>query len=379
MTLIGPIEAESQTAAGLVLRVTPWREFATTEARAEWDGLTRRAASPNPFFEPWFLLPALEHFDPRGRVSIARVHHGSELVALMPLARTLDYGNYPLPHWTTWLHANAFCGEPLLAPGAETSFACALLEWLDNHAGVRMFAHFCQLPEDGAFAAALLAANAVRPHGIVRREERALLSSKLSPEMYLADAMTTKKRKELRRQRKRLGEEGALAFHREEGEAGLESWIADFLALEAAGWKGANGSAIAGDRRTAALFRAALQGGAERGKLERLSLTLDSKPIAMLANFLTPPGAFSFKTAFDERFARFSPGVLLQLENLALLDRCDIAWCDSCAAADHPMIERIWREHRTMLGISVAIGGPLRRKLYAPMLAREMRSQKNAP
>ena len=32
---------------------------------------------------------------------------------------------------------------------------------------------------------------------------------------------------------------------------------------------------------------------------------------------ISPPGAFSFKTAFDERYARFSPGVLLQLARKA--------------------------------------------------------------
>ena len=95
----------------------------------------------------------------------------------------------------------------------------------------------------------------------------------------------------------------------------------------------------------------------------------------MLANFLAPPGAFSFKTAFDERYARFSPGVLLQRENLDLLARGEIQWCDSCAAADHPMIERIWREKRAMVRINVAIGGSLRRKLFRQVLRAELRKQ----
>ena len=47
-------------------------------------------------------------------------------------------------------------------------------------------------------------------------------------------------------------------------------------------------------------------------------LDLDGKPLAMLVNFLTAPGSFSFKTAFDEAFSRYSPGVLIQLDNLAI-------------------------------------------------------------
>ena len=94
----------------------------------------------------------------------------------------------------------------------------------------------------------------------------------------------------------------------------------------------------------------------------------------MLANFLTAPGSFSFKTAYDEEYARYSPGVLLQRENLEILSRSDIAWCDSCAAPDHPMIERIWREKRSVVRVSVALGGILRRQAARAFLTVETRS-----
>jgi hypothetical protein len=132
---------------------------------------------------------------------------------------------------------------------------------------------------------------------------------------------------------------------------------------------------MANDRETTALLIQALEGAAERGRLERLTLSLDGSPIAMLANFLCPPGSFSFKTAFDERYARFSPGVLLQRENLALLDRADIDWCDSCASADHPMIDHVWRERRSIGRYSIGIGGPLRRTAFRALSWAETRNQ----
>ena len=103
-----------------------------------------------------------------------------------------------------------------------------------------------------------------------------------------------------------------------------------------------------------------MTGAADAGKLDMRALDLGGRPLAMLVNFLCPPGGFSFKTAFDEDYARFSPGVLLQRENLALLDRSGIDWTDSCAAADHPMIERIWRDllfltHATTTGAITSI------------------------
>jgi hypothetical protein len=92
----------------------------------------------------------------------------------------------------------------------------------------------------------------------------------------------------------------------------------------------------------------------------------------MLASLLAPPGAFSYKTAFDERFSRFSPGVLLQLENLAMLERAGIAWTDSCAAPDHPMIDSLWRERRALGRFSIAIGGTARRALFGRLVSFEL-------
>ena len=91
----------------------------------------------------------------------------------------------------------------------------------------------------------------------------------------------------------------------------------------------------------------------------------------MLSTFLTPPGAFGFKTAFDEEYARFSPGFLLEREFLGALDRFGIRWCDSCAAEDHSVMNQIWYERRRVGRVSIAIGGPLRRTAFKQLLRKE--------
>ncbi len=198
-----------------------------------------------------------------------------------------------------------------------------------------------------------------------------MLASELAPADYFEAALGAKKRKELRRQRRRLEEEGRFEVCRSTGSEGLETWIDEFLALERSGWKGAEGSALASCPGTEALFRHAIDGAAARGKLERLGLRIDGEPVAMLASFLTPPGAFSYKTAFDERYSRYSPGVLLQRENLAMLERAGIEWTDSCAAADHPMIDHLWTERRAIGRVNIALGGPKRRTLFRALARRE--------
>ena len=359
-----------------------WRNWSDAETLGRWDMLAAAATEPNPFFESWYLLPALRRFDPTGAVEILRVEHGGELCGLVPLERRWRYARWPLPHLASWMHPNCFLGAPLVARGHETRFWSALLDWADAHAGPALFAHLSHLPLEGELAEALriVAERDGRRTEVVHREERALLCSALSPEAYFEQALPGKKRKELRRQYARLAEQGRLAVVRDADSRGLAVWIDHFLALEAEGWKGragsalgsTEGSALGSTEATELMAREVLSEAGRRGRLERLSLELDGRPIAMLATFLAGTGAFSWKTAFDERYARFSPGVLLQRENLALLERPGLEWCDSCAAPDHPMIDSLWRERRAIGRISVAIGGPARRAAFDRLVGLEL-------
>ena len=354
--------------------VLPWAEL---DDRDGWDTLAGAATEPNPFAERWCLEAGLRALDRRSEVRIASLTADGVLAGILPLIRRLHYERYPFPNLGNWLHSNAFCGAPLVAAGHEHAFWRGLLDWADAHAGVALFLHLEGLPADGPLYAALrdVCTASHRLAAVVHRYDRALLASQLSPQAYFDASMSGKKRKELRRQHNRLAEEGALALERSEDADGLAEWTDAFLALERAGWKGKEGSALACEPTKARFFADALAGAAAAGRLERLTLKLDGAPIAMLANFVTPPGVYSFKTAYDERYARFSPGVLLQRENLDLLEREDIAWADSCAAADHPMIERIWREKRTIARVSIAIGGPLRRAAAGTLIRAETRGK----
>lgn len=367
----GTSQPEPGRARASAFACVPWSALQHDVAR--WDALAAVASEPNPFFESWYLLPSLRALDPQGKVEMVRFEAEGQLAGLMPVARPSRYYRWPIPNLSSWLHDNAFLGAPLVARGHEHAFWEALLKWADRQPGLALFLHLAHLPLNCALADALreVTDRGGRPAGLVHLEERALLSSSLTPDSYLQGALSGKKRKELRRQFTRLSELGEVAIDRRTDATGIEDWAQAFLALEAAGWKGRAGSALACAAGTASLFREALAGAAAHGRLERLSLSLDGRPIAMLGTFLTPPGAFSFKTAFDENFARFSPGVLLQRENLAMLERGDIAWTDSCAAADHPMIDHIWRERRAIGRVSIAIGGSLRRALFRRLLALE--------
>ncbi|MEA3040693.1 MAG: hypothetical protein QOC65_182 [Sphingomonadales bacterium] len=333
---------------------------------AEWQALAGNASEPNCFQEPWFLRAGLEHLATDGDVRLIEVRDG-ELIGLIPLCVRSSLGRIPAPNVQNWRHHNDFLGTPLIRAGREADFWTMLLAHLDNAPWARGFLHFNGLVEGGPVHAGLAAAAAKRgrPAAVVQRQKRAALASDLPPDAYFERTVRKKKRKELKRLAARLAELGKVSSRTLAPGEDWRPWCDAFLALERSGWKGRNGSALACAPASEAFFRDALAGAAAVGRLQLRSLELDGRPIAMLVNFLVPPGSFSFKIAFDEDHARFSPGVLIQIDNLDILARGDIAWMDSCAAENHPMIDSLWGERRTIVRVSVPLSGVRRRLIYA--------------
>lgn len=345
------------------------------ELAAAWDRLADEASEPNPFAERWCLQSALHLFDPGRHARLVLVRDGGDgpVIGVMPVVSAARYGRVPLRHVTGWAHPNHFLGSPLVRAGFERLFWLILLGWCDAAPWAQTMLHVQRLTADGPLHHALVDVARMRGGEAreVHREERALLDSTLSPEAYWEVAVRAKKRKELRRQANRLADEGQVGFRRWHAGEPVEPWIAAFLGLEARGWKGRAGSALASHGDTEAWFRAVLVAAAEAGRLDMRALDLDGRPLAMLVNFLCPPGGFSFKTAFDEEYARFSPGVLLQQANLDLLNDGRVAWVDSCAAPGHPMIDSVWRERRSLVWVNAPLSGSADRLRYAALTRAE--------
>jgi CelD/BcsL family acetyltransferase involved in cellulose biosynthesis len=333
-----------------------------------WDDLVAHAAEPNPFYERWFLRPAVAHLNPAADGRMIAVWHGRMLIGLCPVVSQAKYGRAPIRHVENWAHYHCFYAAPLVRAGHERAFWDATLSLLDNADWAPGFLHLTGLD---AASPVLHALQSARRADIVHRTERAMLQSVLSPAAYYETHIRKKKRKEIGRLQSRLREEGDVSFETLSDADALDHWVDDFLALEAAGWKGRAGSALGANPGTAAFFRDAVRGAQAAGRLDMLRLTLDGRAIAMLVNILTPPGSFSFKIAFDEDFARFSPGVLIQIENLNILDRQEIAWMDSCAAADHPMINSLWAERREIVRVTVPLAGGKRMATFHAARALE--------
>ena len=196
-------------------------------------------------------------------------------------------------------------------------------------------------------------------------------------EAQLENALSGKKRKELRRLRARLESEGAIAFETLSDESALADWIADFLTLESSGWKGRAGTALASDAAGRTFFAQALENAFARGALRFSRLTLGARPIAMIVNFIERGDVYSFKIAHDEEFARYSPGVMLEIELMrALENEPGFSFIDSCAAPDHKMINSLWRGRRAMAALNISGSGAAHKAIFRLLTGLERAGEK---
>jgi CelD/BcsL family acetyltransferase involved in cellulose biosynthesis len=277
-----------------------------------WDALAARGPADCPMIRHGFLSAWLDAFAPAASplVLVARASSG-EPVGIAPFLEERRGG-----------------AVRLLAPANDHS---ARFEWVlgPDAAGAAgaLWAHLRDevrwdvlllrdVPRDGPTSTLLEALARADRHPTGRWE------SQRSPRVALGGAPAEERtngkfRANLRRRARRLHEMGAVALRRVDGGPGVDDAVDEFLALEAAGWKGEEGTAIALDPALAGFYRRIARDAAARGTLALRALTLDGRAVAFHFGLVQGGIYYLPKTAYDEALGNVSPGQLLQREVLA--------------------------------------------------------------
>lgn len=322
---------------------------------AELDFLSWRALEPNVFFSSRFLAPAMPRLEDREiRLAIMRdeTDARSRLRLMFPFSIERPGFSVGSPILRGWSNPFAPLGTPLLDAEDAAQTLDDLFEALGQE-GHRLPTVFV-LPEVRLESPVIRTMKAVAmsrnlPVSVTGEQSRPMLDSLLDGETYLRKAVSNKHFHDMRRQWNRLAEQGELTYNVARQPDEIRQRMEEFLLIEAGGWKGKKRSAMLSDRLRAAFAREAVHNLSQIDQVRIHTLDLNGRGIASMIVLMMNGEAYTWKTAYDEAYARFSPGKLLVAQLTEWhLDDANIIRTDSCGVPDHPIMSRLWTERETM-------------------------------
>lgn len=337
-----------------------------------WEDLAANALEANPFYEPWILLPALWAKGDDGFECVSVWNEG-KLIGLFPFERRPGFKHLPVTTLASWRHSAYLLCTPLVRAESAHTALRALLRWAVDEASVLEFLY---LPASSAFDDVLraVAKTVVR----TARFSRPLLVKGSGAEAYMEEAMSAQLRRQIRRNERRLAAMGATSVVIRPGDA-VGDEIERFLALEARGWKGREGGALAASAHNLRFGREVLAQAHKRGQLHMVGLNCEGRAIARRVSLLAGAGSYAFKTAYDEDYAAYSPGVLAEAMCLREFHGLPSQrWMDSYTDPDNALVNRMWKDRRAMQSVAVGVGswGAFWLSVYSSLRGR---AQRGAP
>jgi Acetyltransferase (GNAT) domain len=315
-----------------------------------WDDLVARASS-NVFMNPAALVAARETGFADLRVLLAwQDKAGGKLAGLWALRlRKLA------PLWPVVLEAlpyeYAFLSSPVVDPGHADDVIEAFLSAIEKGALPKVL-NLPSLDAEGPCYSALLKA-------LARRGIDPLVVSKLS-RPYVTRQFGVKRsgstRKKLRQDWNRLSAHGTADVVNDRTSAGVREAFETFLALEKVSWKGDRGTAVLSRETDAAFVRRMIENLAEKRNASVAQLRVNGEVVAAQVLMYCGNTAYTWKTAFDAAYAKYSPGALL-VDKITdeLLASAEIEAVNSCAA-ESSFMGQLWAGRRAMADMLVDIG-----------------------
>jgi len=287
----------------------------------EWEQLADRVGG-SPFLRPGWILPWLQAFG-TGTPEAITVRRDGELAAVLPMQRKRGH-----------LRSVANWHSPLFGPLVADDDARAVL--LEGLFGERRPSVDLSLLNGDA---ELLGRIDQSARGAGRRVLRCPIA--LCPVVDTAGSfeeyerrLSRNRRKSLRRGRRALEAEGSVTFDVHEAPDGLERALEEVFAVEASGWKGRRGTAIASRAKTTRFYSDVASWAAQHGWLRLSFLRLDGRAIACDYAIAFDGAWYSLKSGYDEEYRRFGPGALLLHEQLRNCFESGASWLELLGTED---------------------------------------------
>ena len=155
--------------------------------------------------------------------------------------------------------------------------------------------------------------------------------------------LSASRRSSLRRAQRKAQELGSIQFEiLSPKPRDLSLHLAEALRVEAASWKGRNGSALIADAERRRFFEQYTSIASEKGILRLCFMRIDGRAVATQLAVESGGGLWLLKVGYDEAFSRCSPGNLLMVETLRYAVRSGLRTYEFLGSAE-PWTE-IWTD-----------------------------------
>jgi CelD/BcsL family acetyltransferase involved in cellulose biosynthesis len=294
---------------------------------AEWRALCAEGRSAQPFFQPEWIAAHVRAFAANKPLTVLTVRRQGTLRAVLPLIRErTPLHGVPVRKLRSLSNPHSCRFDLVVGRGDEAEAVRALWQTLqarDDWDVIELF----DVPEGGLGEQLLTAAahegfptgQWPMPAAPYLPFDLSRLTSQERLEATLKQA-SAKRRYDVRRLRRKLEEQAVVRVLCDEAATPTE--LARFYALERAGWKGQQGTAIACDKRLRQFYDEVATTKAAQGQFLLYRLEVGEQTIAMQFCITNGQTCYLLKPAYDESFRKYSPGHLLVAEVLGdLIER----------------------------------------------------------
>lgn len=318
--------------------------------RDEWNALADHHRHPLLRHE-WFAACA-RHLYTESDLRVVTVRRAATLVAVAPLSWSASYGTGRME-----IMGSSALYEPCGFLYRDEEALRALLQHVVGM-GVPVVLNRIW----SVSAAAVMRAEVPRALRIVRNAGPSIAVPLMrSWEEYLA-SKSTHLRKSLRYGRGRMERAGTVNVETTTpAPDAVEPLLSTFVEIEASGWKGRAGSALAHRPAMRAFFGTYLRSAAEHGLLRVSMLRVDRVVVAARIAIVAYGSVWALKVAYDEQWSRCSPGFQLTAEMLRYATMSGLETFEFLGSAD--AWEERWgterREYSIVLLYPASIAGGL--------------------
>jgi CelD/BcsL family acetyltransferase involved in cellulose biosynthesis len=332
-------------------RIISIRDLSPSEEEA-WRDLAARSIEPNPFYEVDFLVPACCYLRNGKSVVLLVAEEAGRFYACLPVRPVKLPGILSPPMIISWRNCYGYLGTPLVAPERSVEALSSLLITLRGTGAWPRVVVLELFGEDGPIAAYLRRSATelgltVHVHASGERPVFRCQDEKPG----VPSASVKRERRARERQWRQLCRD--WGDPKVVDRAGDKDSSADFLAVEASGWKGKAGTALACRGGDAAFYREMTARFGASGRLRLYSLEVGGEKLAMDTYLCVSGNLFGWKMAYDERFASYGPGAQLQLRVFDLARQDGMGWIDSCADVGNNHQLRLFPDRRRVATLVV--------------------------